>query len=108
MSKFSPLDLAGGEDVWDSSLPEELPDFVLRYGIYRQIWSPRRRNNKGELIVDSAHNAGNDAVAELKVASCIVLDSIWGTDSYESDDDDPHGYMADVLSADAQAVLIDR
>lgn len=83
---------------------------MLRYGLYRQIWSPRKRNNNGGFIFEGAHNAVNDAVADLKVASCIVLDSIWGTDSYDSDDDadDLDGYMADVSSTDAQAVLIDR
>lgn len=70
----------------------------------------QKRNLNGGFIFDGAQNAGNDAVADLEVASFIVLDSIWATDSYDSDDDadDLDGYMADVSSTDAQAVLIDR
>ena len=41
-----------------------------------------------------AHNAGNDAIANLKLLTCFMLDSLLDDDDGFYDDD---AYMADVI-----------
>ncbi len=48
-------------------------------------------------MFDGAHNAGNDAVANLKTILCIIVNSLFKTNSYD-DDDDPEAYMMDVTT----------
>ena len=54
------------------------------------------------MIFIGAHNAGNDAVANLKANICVVLDSLFGTEAYDDDDgkEDPDAYIADVVPND--------
>ena len=99
------FDLIGIADtqvlVQDSSaecLPEGLSDLVLQYQLYASVYySRRKRSGKGGKIFLGAHNAGNDAVADLKLLICFIFDSLLDDD--DDDDWDEDAYMADVFES---------
>ena len=66
--------------------PLGLPPLVLRYGLHDQIWSQRARNGKGAPIFKGAHNGGNDAIANLEVLFCLILDQTFGIDYFDCDE----------------------
>ncbi len=94
------------EDTADDTLPDSLSGLVLKYDLYKRIAS--KKSTTGWMF-DSAHNAGNDAVANPKAFLCVITDSVFGTYSYSYDDyDNPEGYMADVIVDDIDINLEER
>ena len=83
------------EDTADESLPQSLAGLVLMYKLYEAQKSGKA---KGGFVFRDQHNAGNDAVANLKAFLRMATDSLFGTSSYTYDDEGDDEYMADVVS----------
>ncbi len=47
---------------------------VLKYNLYRRKRSEKAPKGKGGFILDSAHNSGNDTVANIQLLVCLPLD----------------------------------
>ncbi len=67
--------------------PLGLAQLVLRYDLYQEVWSPRARKGKGAFVFMGAHNGGNDAIANLQVLICLMLDPTFGIDYFNCDEE---------------------
>lgn len=79
------------QDTNNDRLPQGLPDLVLQFKLFPSVYSRRKRSWRGGLVFLGAHDAGNDAIANLKLWTDFNLDSLF----FYNDDDD-HAYIADV------------
>ena len=57
-------------------IPLSLSGLVLYCRLHKEKESRRARNSKGALIFNGAHNAGNDAIANLQALVCVLFDSV--------------------------------
>ncbi|KAM0804691.1 hypothetical protein BDR22DRAFT_543961 [Usnea florida] len=84
------------EESENTVLPRSLSGLALQYQLHDAKESPRNRGGKGSLIFDGAHNAGNDAIANLQLLVCLLFDSVLN-DVYSPE---PGDYMDDVMFPD--------
>ena len=68
--------------------PLGLAQLVLRYDLHQQVGSPRARSWKGAYIFKGCHNGGNDAIANLEVLICLILDPTFGIDYFNCNEED--------------------
>lgn len=55
------------QDTNNDRLPQGLPDLVLQFKLFPSVYSRRKRSWRGGLVFLGAHDAGNDAIANLKL-----------------------------------------